>query len=143
MPCLPKQANTNRRLRPHLGQIAACGYYSFAKERVARSHPLAPALAVKLAEQRLADGEAAPVCQPFCPLRSKGIQSPAAAVCSLRSRPFSSLAGPAFEQVRLLADFHQPVLFIVGQFAVIDLVLPAEQHHQFFNLASLDLQNFP
>ena len=30
--------------------------YTFAKERVARSHPLDPALAVKLAEQRLADG---------------------------------------------------------------------------------------
>ena len=52
---------------------------------------------------------------------------------------FSSLAGPTFEQIGFLADFHQPMFLVVGQFAVIDLVLLTEQHHQLFNLAALDL----
>ena len=31
------------------------------------------------------------------------------------------------------------MFLVVGQFAVIDLVLLAKQHHQLFNLAALDL----
>ena len=100
--------------------------------------PLAPVLAVKLAEQRLADDATCTRLPAFCPLRSKGIQNPAAAAV-LFLCTFSSLAGPTFEQIGFLADFHQPALFVVGQFAIVDLILLTEQHHQLFDLAALDL----
>ena len=98
----------------------------------------APISAVKTVEQRLADGASYTRLPAFCPLRSKGIQNPAAAA-ALFLCAFSSLADPTFEQIGFLADFHQPVLFVVGQFTVIDLILLAEQHHQLFDLAALDL----
>ena len=98
----------------------------------------APISAVKIVEQKLADGASYTRLPAFCPLRSKGIQNPAAAAV-LFLCTFSSLAGPTFEQIGFLADFHQPMFRVVGQFAVIDLVLLTEQHHQLFNLAALDL----
>ena len=98
----------------------------------------APISAVKIVEQKLADDAFASGLPAFRPLRSKGIQNPAAAAV-LFLCAFSSLAGPTFEQIGFLADFHQPMFLVVGQFAVIDLVLLTEQHHQLFNLAALDL----
>ena len=88
--------------------------------------------------KRLADSASCTRLPAFCPLLSKGIQTPAAAAV-LFLCAFSSLAGPTFEQIGFLADFHQPMFLVVGQFAVIDLVLLTEQHHQLFNLAALDL----
>ena len=100
--------------------------------------PLAPVLAVKLAEQRLADGASCTRLPAFLSSAEQRYTSPAA-VAVLFLCAFSSLAGSTFEQVRFLADFHQPALFVVGQFAIVDLVLLTEQHHQLFNLAALDL----
>ena len=101
----------------------------------------APISAVKTVEQKLADGASYTRLPAFCPLRSKGIQNPAAAAV-LFLCAFSSLAGSTFEQIRFLADFHQPALFVVGQFAIVDLILLTEQHHQLFDLAALDLRDF-
>lgn len=141
MPCPPKRANANRRLRPHLGQIAACGYYSFAKERATWGQPPGPRSGSKAGRTK-----AGRWCKPrpstsLSPSAEQRYTSPAA-VAVLFLCAFSSLAGPTFEQIGFLADFHQPALFVVGQFTVIDLVLLTEQHHQLFNLAALDLRDF-
>ena len=100
---------------------------------------LAPALVMKTSKTKAGRWCKLHPSASLLPSAEQRYTKPAAAVCSLRSRPFSSLAGPAFEQVRFLADFHQPALFVVGQFTVIDLILLAEQHHQLFDLAALDL----
>ena len=85
--------------------------------------------------------QTAPVCQSFALCGAK-VYPPRRSGRSLFLCAFSSLTGSAFEQIGFLANFHQPVLLVVGQFAVIDLVLLAKQHHQLFGLAALDLGDF-
>ena len=63
--------------RTLLGQITACGYYSFAKERAAEANSAFPVQAMKPNKIKgWQMVQTAPVCQPFALCEAKVYKSP-------------------------------------------------------------------